>query len=390
MKYDIGIIGGGVIGLSCAWRLAQGGARVALFERGEVGREASFAAAGMLAAQCEMAHHPPQTEARDDTASTRAAAMFELCLQSRALYPDFAEELHAATGIDIELSLNGNKRNDWRTPGILYVQTRADDHAPRVLATQQNVAPAPDFSGFPASWLPEEGQVENRLLVQALHAAALNAGVDIFEHTRAGQIWLQALQGWDEREKPRELMCRIRALQIGLPRHNRFAVCENYLFCSGAWSKRLNVPRSCRPTVRPVPGQMISLPNTAKLSHIIYSSDVYLVPRHDGRLLIGATVEKSRFRKEITVEAATQLFEAACRLCPALKGTNITEHWAGLRPGTPDGLPILGKTPMQNLFVATGHYRNGILLAPQTAQIMTRCLLQNEDAPPAFSVERFQ
>ena len=169
MNYDVGVIGGGVIGLACAWRLAQRGARVALFERGEIGREASWAAAGMLAAQCEAAHHPPAESGTREHSSR--AAMFDLCLQSRALYSAFADELFDATQTDIELSLRNHARGDWRTPGILYVQTKADDNAPRVLAAQKNVEQTPDFNGFRALHLPEEGQVENRLLTQALQRA---------------------------------------------------------------------------------------------------------------------------------------------------------------------------------------------------------------------------
>ncbi len=376
MNYDIGIIGGGVIGLSCAWRLAQGGARVALFERGEIGREASWAAAGMLAPQCEIAHHPlEENEARE---YSPRRAMFDLCLQSRELYSSFADELFDITGIDIELSLRNHARGDWRTPGILYVQTKPDDGAPRVLATQKNTESAPDFNGFSASWLPQEGQVENRILVKALRLAAQKTGVAILHW---GEVDVASLLA-TRRSKRTAADCDTR--------------CDKVLVCAGARSGQLGItrPKFVLP-VSPIAGEMLALrpfPSEKKksLSHIVYSSNVYLVPRRNGLVIVGATMRKSGFNKSVTVAGITSLLQSACALLPDLQSYTIESQWAGLRPGTPDGLPILGKTPLKNLFVATGHFRNGILLTPQTAHIMARCLLHNEDAPPAFSVERFQ
>lgn len=386
MNYDIGIIGGGVIGLSCAWRLAQGGARVALFERGAVGREASHAAAGMLAAQCEMAHHPPRVDGCDDAASTRAAAMFELCLRSRARYPDFAEELRAATGHDIELDLRGT--HSWLRPlGITYIAKNADDIAISAFESQRerglSVAPIddsirqwlPGIGDFQhAFYLADEGAVDNRKLVAALHEAASRAGVSLHENTE-----VRGVQSDD-------FGARIKTAQ------ETFS-CGQVLLCAGAWSGQLPTPLApLLRGVQPIGGQMLCL--KSDLGTVLYSSDVYLVPRRDGRLLVGATIEAPGFRGQnrgdATVAGTRQLLRAACELLPELKDAPLLNSWAGLRPGTPDGLPILGKTPVKNLFVATGHYRNGILLTPQTAQIMARCLLQNEDAPPAFSVERFQ
>ncbi len=384
-KFDVGIIGGGVIGLSCAWRLAQAGAKVAIFERGEIGREASWAAAGMLAAQCEAAHHPPS----DDESSTRSrAAMFSLCLQSRAMYASFADELFDATGVDIELSITGHKRNDWRTPGILYVQTRDDDAAIANLAAQHDVgrvtkntpspfdfAPTVKFRHLQLQervlWLPDEGQVENRKLTTALREAAIRYGVVIRQSLPVKSVKI-------ENE-------RVVLLQTS----HESVFCERVLLCAGAWSSRIkNLPINCIPSVLPIAGQMISL--RGKLPFVAYSSDVYLVPRRDGRLLVGATVEQSGFQKRATVQGCLQLLEAARRLKPDLNDHTIEEHWCGLRPATPDGLPILGKTPLENFHVATGHFRNGILLAPITAKLMTDCIINGVEPPREFGIERFQ
>ncbi len=388
--FDVGIIGGGVIGLSCAWRLAQSGARVALFERGEIGREASWAAAGMLAAQCEAAHHPPSENGTIEY--SKRAAMFDLCLQSRAMYADFADELLDATGVDIELSLKGQKRN-WHMPGILYVATR-EDAAIQAFEKQkqdgfnvEKIAPqlshftfgdlSQNAATFGLMWLPDEGQVDNRKLVEALHKAALGAGVTIFEGDEITSVGASDMDGG---------VVNLRTLSA-------MHQCVKAILCAGAWSGHTIVPmaQSLRPVV-PIGGQMLCVRHS--LHYIIYSSDVYLVPKSKNRLLIGATVEKADFRKHsrknATFSGLSQLMHAACDLIPELADAPILETWAGLRPGTSDGLPILGSTPIKNLYVATGHYRNGILLAPITAKLMTDCILNGVEPPREFSIERFQ
>lgn len=391
MKYDVGVIGGGVIGLACAWRMAQAGARVAVFERGQVGREASWAAAGMLAAQCEMAHHPP-----DEGNTTARAAMFDLCLQSRALYLSFADELFDATGIDVELSLRGHSRGDWRTPGILYISTRGDDLTGESLQqqdrqglnVQRKLAGTLGTTRFGeqgrlrdnyAFWLPDEGQVENRKLTEALRAGAVRAGVVIRQSLPVRRVVVE----------------RNRVTQL-LTTHGA-ATCDKVLLCAGAWSNRIqNLPQECVPPVRPVAGQLVCLEPTkqikrmgAPLAYVTYGSDVYLVPRRDSRLVVGATMEEIGFKKRVTVQGVTRLLTAACALMPELEQYGIAEQWAGLRPATPDGLPILGKTSLDNLFVATGHFRNGILLTPITAQLIADCVLNGIEPPPDFSIGRF-
>ena len=374
-RFDVGIIGGGVIGLSCAWRLAQNGARVALFERGEIGREASWAAAGMLAAQCEAAHHPPS----DDESSTRSrAAMFDLCLQSRAMYADFADEI----GDDVELDLSG-ARSATYFRGITYVATRKDDIAIAAFEKQNadglpvvalNAVYPPDIHFVRAFLLPDEGSVNNRKLVQYLKIAALRHQAAICENVEVRNV--QTDNFW----------AKINT-SAGTFR------CEKVLMCAGSWSGYVPTPLAqILKHVQPIGGQMIALKYS--LGQVLYSSDVYLVPRRDGSLLVGATVEAPGFRREsrnrATVAGTLQLLNAACQLLPDLKNAPFLDSWAGLRPGTPDGLPILGSTSVKNFYVATGHYRNGILLAPITAKLMTDCLLNDIEPPREFSIERFQ
>ncbi|MDQ3812560.1 MAG: FAD-dependent oxidoreductase, partial [Armatimonadota bacterium] len=329
---------------------------------------------------CEAAHHPP-TE--NGAAGASRAAMFDLCLQSRALYRRFADELFDATGMDIELSLSGHARGDWRQPGILYVATRDDDCTIEALEAQrargQRVDSA-DFDNSRAVWLPDEGQVDNRKLVDALRAAAVKAGVALFQNRLMHLTRLALDQSGVRWHKDRVTL---------LPPSSEHEY-DKILLCAGAWSREAgNLPNSCRPPVRPVAGQMLALRTRRRVRHIVYGSDVYLVPRRDGRLIVGATMEETGFKKRVTAAGAMQLLCAACELMPPLKDCELLDHWAGLRPATPDGLPILGCTPIENLFVATGHFRNGILLTPITAQLMTECVLRGADAPPAFRIDRF-
>jgi glycine oxidase len=368
---DVAVIGGGVIGLSCAWRLAQRGAKVHLFERGQVGREASWAAAGMLAAQVEAAVHPPQNESARE-------AFFDLCLQSRALYPSLAEELLDATGVDIELSLREYSRGDWRTPGILYVGEQSDcafDELEMQRKANLRVEDAPDFSSRPTRWLPDEGQVNNRKLLNALAGAAEDAA-----------MFADAKDDVTFHEN-----CAVYSIHNGIVQTTQSAwQCKSILLCGGAWSAHLeNTPVDCLPQVHPVAGEIIALYPQRPLANIIYSRNVYLVPRRDGRVLIGATMEDAVFEKRTTVKGAMQLLRAACDLVPELENAEIKDHWAGLRPATADGLPILGSTPVENLFVATGHFRNGILLTPITGQLMADCILEGKEPPREFAFERF-
>jgi glycine oxidase len=368
VKCDVAVIGGGVVGLSCAWRLAQGGAKVALFERGTCGREASWAAAGMIAPLVEAARHPPEDK------KTRAA-MLDLCLQSRDLYSDFAVELQE----NIELSLGDIKggRHDWRKPGILYAATRSDDVALNVLQQFDESELVHSWLGFPTVHLPRHGQVNNQKLVIALQNAALHSGVVVHSCQPA----------------------RIRRIQkdcieIETPSHPVIQ-CDKLLLCAGAWSGEIEgLPIECLPPVRPIAGQMLALrPREAKLkqllTQIIYSSDVYLVPKLNGQLFVGATMADIGFDKTVKVEGMTRLLQAAAKLLPDIESWEIVAQWAGLRPATPDGLPILGRTPIENLFVATGHFRNGILLTPITAQLMADCILNGKEPPQEFSLARF-
>jgi glycine oxidase len=369
-KPRVVIIGAGVVGLGIAWRLA-GRAVVTVFDRGKAGSGASHAAAGMLAACCE--------------AEPGEEALVALGRESQKRWPVFAEALLRATGIDVEL----------RREGTLVLALTADDQA--------TIAHHLEFQrqlGLPLEWLsaaatrareprlagkiagalfsPEDHQVDNRKLAQALRIAAEAAGVQIREHHPVREILVQGGQA------------RGVVLDDGTT-----VTADIVVLAAGAWSRSIGgLPPDRRPPVRPVKGQMLALRMDAAaplVSHVLWAPGVYLVPRRDGRLIVGGTVEEKGFDEAITAGGLLTLLEAAWRAVPAVEELPVDEIWVGHRPGSRDDAPILGPGPLDGLFYATGHHRNGILLAPVTADAMARLILDDvaEPAIKPFGLERF-
>ena len=328
MSSEFLIIGGGVIGLSVARELHKRGAgSIRVVDKRSIGSEASWAAAGMLA---------PNAECHADD------ELFRLCTASNELYPNFAKELLDETGIDIELDRTGTlvlaftddeaaeyaAKYEWqRTAGIQAEKLTADE----ILKLEPNISPSV-HSGY---LYPNDWQVENRKLVAALRRYCEISGIELIE----------------------------KAEITSLPNDRTVIV------TAGAWTNHL-LPD---PTVKPIRGQMISLAggDSRILRHVIYSPRGYIVPRNDGRVLVGATVEDVGFTKEVTPEAIVSLRSAAVEISPSLAKLDIAESWAGLRPFLEGEMPVIGRVPdLENTFVATGHYRNGILLAPITAKMI--------------------
>jgi glycine oxidase len=366
----VAIIGAGVIGLGIAWRLA-GRAEVTVFDRGKAGGGASHAAAGMLAACSE-------AEPGED-------ALVALGRDSQARWPAFADELLRSSGVDVEL----------RREGTLVLALTADDQADIAhrLAFQKKL-------GLPLEWLssaatrakephlagkiagsvfsPQDHQVDNRKLSAALRIAAEAAGAKIHEHRPVKEI---SLHGG-------------RANGVVLEDGTGFEA-DIVVLAAGAWSRSIGgLPPDRRPPVRPVKGQMLALRMDAAaplLNHVLWAPGAYLVPRRDGRLIVGGTVEEKGFDETITAGGMLTLLEAAWRAIPAIEELPIDEIWVGHRPGSRDDAPILGRAPLDNLFYATGHHRNGILLAPVTADAMAKLILDDvvEPAIRPFGLERF-
>src|SRR6185503_18056961 len=356
---DVIIVGGGVIGLSIARELAQRGVReVTLVERGEPGREASWAAGGMLGPQVE-ADQP------DD--------FFHLACASRDLYPEFAESLREETGVDIELDKTGTlylgftysdeqklrRRYDWQVSAGLQVEWLTGDEAKRL---EPNISPRVRC----ALRFPNDYQVENRKLVAALAVANQKHGVNLRTN------------------------CEVRAVRIenervtGVETSAGFLSAPFVIVAAGAWTSQIR-PASVQ--IDPVRGQMLCFDAAKIASHIIYSSRGYLVPRRDGRLLAGSTSEHAGFDKRVTDEGVQSIKAMAFEIAPRLENFGVTDSWAGLRPRAEDTSPVLGADEdVAGLFYATGHYRNGILLAPITAKLIAETIV---DGSTPSSCEKF-
>jgi glycine oxidase len=369
-KPTVLIIGAGVIGLGIAWRLAQRGAAVTLFDRAAAGSGASHAAAGMLAACAE--------------AEPGEEKLIALGRRSQALWPDFAAELETLTGQKVDL----------RREGTLVVALTADDQA-RIqhhlefqqalelpvewISAREARRHEPHLAAIPgAVWSPEDHQVDNRKLVAALKVAGTSAGADLREHRPVRRILIT--NG------------RVVGVELADGTEHRGDI---VVLAAGAWSRGIEgLPSALRPPVRPVKGQMIALQMDAAVplvTHVVWGPKVYMTPRLDGRLILGATVEEKGFDTTITAGAVLALLEAAWRMFPAIEELPIAEMWAGHRPGSRDDAPILGYGPAGGLVYATGHHRNGILLAPITADAIARLVLDGTTDPviAPFRLDRF-
>jgi glycine oxidase len=300
-----------------------------------------------------------------DTAEETLPALRELACASASMYPEFAHVLLDESGIDVDLRDQGTIV--FARPGESYAGPDAERlSAPDVERREPAVASV-ELSAF----YLKERSVDPRALVRAALQAAKHRGVDFATGARVTDLFLS---------DGRVAGVRTERTSYGAP------VVVN---CAGAWAGQI----SSHPfPTRPVKGQMLAVVGGPKLDHVVRSPDVYLVPRSDGRILIGSTVEEAGYDKRTNVDSIQRLHHAAIHLVPGLANARILEDWAGLRPGTPDNLPILGATSTPGYFVAAGHFRDGILLTPVTARLMAQVIA---GAPPdfdisAFSAARFQ
>ncbi len=357
---DVLIIGGGIIGLALARQLRRKGIQnITILEKNPTcGMEASNAAAGMLAPQAE---------------TDKIDCFFNFCRESRDLYPNFAAELFEETGVDIELDRNGTlyaaftehdsaeirKRFEWQKKAGLNVE---------FLSAEETRKAEPFISPDvrEALYFPNDWQVENRKLLSALRRFAELNQIKIVESTEVKSL-------------PTE---NGKITGAKTETENFFA--EKVILTTGAWTSliKLGENGSFFVKVKPIRGQMLSFQTAKRLfTKVIYSPRGYLVPRVDGRILVGATVEDVGFDKNVTANGVEFLRENAMEIAPGLVNLKISESWAGLRPFAADGLPILGGFPeIENFFIATAHYRNGILLAPLTAKILAEKIVENCDS----------
>jgi glycine oxidase len=346
---DVVVIGGGVIGLSIARALALRGVRnVTVIEKGEFGREASWAAGGILA---------PQVEA------DKADDFFRLACAGRDLYPKFAQALFEETAIDVELDTTGTlyvafseqEENEFRAR---FIWQRSEGLEVQWLNGAEARALEANLSDQVRCALrfPRDYQVDNRCLVEALVNSNRRSGVRLIDNCAVNRFCVAG----DHVE--------------GVETDEGFVRAASVVVAAGAWSSAFNLE------VKPVRGQMLCFrPERQMARHVIYSSRGYLIPRRDGRLVAGSTSERVGFDKQVTQEGIETIKTMAAEISPALALLPHVDSWAGFRPRAHDGLPVLGESPeIRRLFYATGHYRNGILLAPITAELMAEAILKDE------------
>ena len=352
------IIGGGIIGISIAIELKLRGAKVTVISR-DFQQIATNAAAGMLAPQAEAI--PP-------------GKMLDLCLKSRTLYPEWVQKIESISGLETGYWSCGilspvyalKDRENYALPSLNYQWLN------QVAIHQYQPGLSPEVIG---GWFyPQDGQVDNRYLYQSIIAAAKELKVEI----QSG-IVTEIIR---KKGKIKSLKTSIGEIEA-----------EHYVLATGAWSQELlPIP------IFPTKGQMLSLKvpsyvsrENLSLQQVIYGSHCYIVPRKDGRIIIGATCENIGFVDGNTPVGIQQLLGNAIRLYPVLRDYEILEFWWGFRPNTPDEMPILGKSHYSNLTLATGHYRNGILLAPVTGMLIADLIWNNQSDPllKAFNYSRF-
>ncbi len=364
---DVAIVGAGLIGLSIAFELASRGATVRVYDTAEPAHGASWAGAGMLA---------PLTETITDE------DVRDLCEASLRAYPTFAREVAAKSGIDPHLRLNGLLYAAFSNVEFEALRTRGRmlqqrGYAVRVLDHRETIESEPVFGKrvVGAILMENEGHVDNRRLGRALSTACLALGVAIHAPVRHVEV------RHDERKA------------LGVATDDGFFAAGAVINAAGAWAARVaGLPKECVPPVFPIKGQMLALAVPAALiRRAVWVPGAYLVPRDDGRLLIGATVEECGFDVRVTAAGIRALLDAALSAVPALNDFALTETWAGLRPASADRKPFIGPTPLERYYLATGHFRNGILLAPATATLIADAVSgTSNDALRLFALQRAQ
>jgi glycine oxidase len=336
LNSDFLIIGGGIAGLSTAQRLLQQGALVTVLERGKVGQEASWAGGGILSPLCPW-NYPDEV--------TR------LTSRGAELFSAWAQELHAVTGIDPEYETSGmlvlppfdaQAAEQWCAAHSAYSMHQ-------VRATDYNLLAQSD-----ALYLPEVAQVRNPRLLRALRQHVESLGGRVIEQCAVGDIVVE--NG------------RVQTLTTSSGTFNA----QDYIVTAGAWSQEVLGRNALRLDIKPIRGQMLLFKfDVSPLRHIVLQDGLYLIPRRDGHLLVGSTLEDVGFDQRTTSEARDMLWQRAQKLLPSLRDMSLVQHWAGLRPASPHNIPTIGRHPqLDNLYLNSGHFRYGVTMAPASAEIL--------------------
>lgn len=364
---DVLVVGGGLIGCSIALRLAQAKLRVHVIERGEPGCGASGAGAGMIA---------------PDSETTEPEAFYALCARSRDMYADFAAEIETLSGQPVEFHADGTlvaafDEAEAADARRLFQTITAQGLPVERLTPEDARRRAPCISPglIEAVFLPGEARVDNERLIAALAEACRRAGV-IF-HTQSEAVRFVTRNG------------AVEAVEI---KGAQECAAGTFILAAGAWCAELAESLPERIPVVPCRGQLIELEGAGELSMTLRTGHHYLVPRSGGRLAAGSIMEYVGFESAVTGEGLHSILTAAGRIAPCVRKLNFRRAWSGFRPDTPDHLPILGYGEHRNLIFATGHFRNGILLTPVTAKLISEIILtgKNSKSLEAYSPKRFQ
>lgn len=365
---DVMVVGGGMIGLAIARELAIEGVSVEVFDRQEPGREASWAAAGMLAPQMEVEGPGP---------------FLDLCLWSRDLYPDFVQQLESDTGVPIAYSAEGmvsialNEEDHQRLRGRFEWQRERGLEVewlePEELQRRVSVLTPDTLGGL---FFPGHHRLDHRQMIRALIVDLEKRGVQGSWGTSVRSVKVQGS----------------RAIGVETDKGDRFA--GWVVIAGGSWSSQLHYPvEEVRPKVRPIRGQIVGIDFRGEpFPYSLFSSVGYIVPRWDGGVLLGTTVEDVGYDRSTTVGGIEKILRGAMRLVPSISDASVTEAWGGLRPRSDDLLPILGPSSVENLLFATGHFRNGILLGPATAKVLSEWVHRGRSTFPidTFRVDRWR
>jgi glycine oxidase len=352
-RIEIAIIGAGVAGLGVGWRLAQAGRQVTIFERGRAGCAASRAAAGMLAPTAEVGF--------------QEEALLRLGQQSLAMYPDFVAELEQSSGVDV----------DYRTEGTLMVALDRDDaesldrvhryHLNLGLSVDRldakaarSIEPGLSPNLHSALFIGSDHQVDPRRLSAALAKAFEAAGGELLEHTSIARVECDG------------------GVEAVVTEDGQRVECDLLVVAAGAWTPQIQgIPAEVLPKIRPVRGQMLAceLGEPPICGHVVRAPDAYLVPKSDGRLIIGATSEERGFDPRLTAGGVFELLRGAWEALPGVYDQHLLDMWTGFRPVTLDNRPVIGPAAIEGLWFATGHGRDGILLTPVTADELASSII---------------
>ncbi|MDH5393236.1 MAG: glycine oxidase ThiO [Gammaproteobacteria bacterium] len=357
---DCIVVGAGISGVLTALELEQAGARVILLERDRLGAESSWAGGGIIS--------PLYPWRYPDAVS-------QLAQYGQQHYPALLDRLQLESGIDPQYHKNGllvldqdeaNQAIEWARRWQVDVQKLNAEQT-------QQCEPALNRQAKAALWLPEVAQLRNPRLVKAMSAVIARRKISLFEHSPVSAIRIKN--------------DRVQGVSVGDKHYDA----EQVLIAGGAWSGQILKQLKLETTIEPVKGQMILLKGVpGQVKRIVLSAGRYIIPRQDGRILVGSTLEHTDFKKELTENAKQQLYQAAIEMMPALAGLEVEHHWAGLRPGSGNGVPYIGKHPaVQGLFFNAGHFRNGVVLGLASARLAADIMLQREPLfdPGSYAIE---